>query len=133
MEYVFILRYPFPHNDTFDRSGNQDFGALQEKEKLLVQAISPLRTMFSALSKTEIIIFSSTGRRPASYCHGLVSVVHPFIRACVRKLFLLRTSPRKLLTEFLPNFTGMLLRWSSFKFLQIIVFHEEFWLPWQPK
>ena len=40
--------------------------------------------------------FSSTGQRPASYCHGVVSIVCPsvrsfvrlFVRACVRKLFL---------------------------------------------
>ena len=59
--------------------------------------------------------------------------VRLFVYACVRKLFLLKTSPQKLLTGLLLNFTGMFLRWSSFKFLQIIVFHEEFWLPWQPK
>ena len=83
------------------------------------------------------LLFSSTGQRPASYCHGIVPVVHPsvypFARACIRKLFIEKTSPQKHLTGFLPNFTGMFLRWSSFKFLQIIVFHEEFWLPWQPK
>ena len=37
---------------------------------------------------------------------------------CVCKLFLQRTSPQKLLTGFLPNFTGMFLRWSSFKFFK---------------
>ena len=52
--------------------------------------------------------------------------VHP----CVRKPFLQKTFPQKLLTGFLRKFTGMFLRWSSFKFLQIIVFFEEFWLPW---
>ena len=78
-------------------------------------------------------IFRSTGRRPASYCHGVVSVVRPSVRVCVRKLFLQKTSPQKLLTGFLRNFTGMFLRWSSFKFLQIIVFYEKFWLPWQSK
>ena len=31
--------------------------ALSEKEKLLIQAISPFRTMFSTLSKTKIIFF----------------------------------------------------------------------------
>ena len=81
--------------------------------------------------------FSSTGRRPASYCHGIVSVVRPFVRACecacVRKLFLQKTSPQKLLTGFLRNFSEMFLRWSSFKFIQIIVFYEEFWLPWRSK
>ena len=55
-------------------------------------------------------VFSSTDQRPASYCHGVVSAV----RACVRKLFLQKTSPQKLLTEFLPNFTGMFLRWPLF-------------------
>ena len=55
------------------------------------------------------------------------------IRVCVRKLFLQNTSPQKLLTGFLRNFTGMFLGWSSFEFLQIIVFYEEFWLPWQSK
>ena len=49
---------PFPHNDTFwclwERSLLKSFG---EKEKLLIQAISPFPTMFSTLTKTEIIIF----------------------------------------------------------------------------
>ena len=63
------------------------------------------------------IIFSSTGQRPASYCHGIVSIECPSGRACVRKLFLQKTSAQKLLTGFLRNFTGMFLRWSSFKFL----------------
>ena len=58
--------------------------------------------------------------------------VRPLVRAYVHKLLLQETS-QKLLTGFLPDFTGMFLRWSSFKLLQIIVFHEEFWLPWQPK
>ena len=83
------------------------------------------------------LLFSSTGRRPASYCHDVVSVVRQSVclsvHACVRKPFLQKTSPQKLLTGFLRNFTGMFLRWSSFKFLQIIVFYEEFWLPWRSK
>ena len=77
-------------------------------------------------------IFSSTSRRTVGYCHDVVSVVpssvRPFVRACVRKLPLQKTS-QKLLTGFLPNFTEIFLRRSSSKFLQIIVFHEEFWLP----
>ena len=58
--------------------------------------------------------FSSTGRRPASYCHGVLSVmrlsVHSSMRPFVCKLFLQKTSPQKLLTGFLQNFTGMFLR-----------------------
>ena len=43
---------------TFDGSGKEVFlKTLWEKEKLLVQAISPYPTMFSTLSKTEITIF----------------------------------------------------------------------------
>ena len=83
------------------------------------------------------MIFSSTGRRPASFRHGVVSVMRLSVRSsmhtCVCKLFLQKTSPQKLLTGFLRHFTGSHLRWSPFKFLQIIVFYEEFWLPWRPK
>ena len=32
------------------------------------------------------VIFSSTGRRPASLCHGLLSVVRPCVRPSVRAL-----------------------------------------------
>ena len=36
----------------------------------------------------QFLLFSSTGQRPASYCHGVVSVLHPlvcpFLRLCVR-------------------------------------------------
>ena len=67
--------------------------------------------------------------RRASVCR----LVCPSMRACVRKLFLQKTSPQKLLTGFLRNFTGMFPMWSHFKFLQIIVFYEEFWLPWRSK
>ena len=78
------------------------------------------------------LLFSSTGGKPVSYCHGIVSVVRASVRLCIRKLCIKKTS-QKLLTAFLPNFTGMFLRCCSFKFLRIIVFHEEFWLPWQSK
>ena len=48
---------PFPHNDTFWRVWERSLlKTLWEKEKLLVQAISPFPTMFSTLSKTEIIL-----------------------------------------------------------------------------
>ena len=73
----------------------------------------------------KFLLFSSTGRRPASYCHGIVSVVRPSGLGCVCKLFLKKISPQKLLTGFLWNCTGMFLRWSSFKFFQIIVFYED--------
>ena len=34
-----------------------------------------------------ISVFSSTGRRPASLCHGLLSVVRPCVRLCVNFFF----------------------------------------------
>ena len=61
-----------------------------------------------------------------------LSCVRLSVHVCVRKLFLQKTS-QKPLTQFLRNFTGMFLRWSSFKFLQIFGFYEEFWLPWRLK
>ena len=64
-------------------------------------------------------------------CASICSLVRAFLNF---------SSPQKLLTGFLPNFTRKLLRWSSFKFIQIIVLcgcvsvvHEEFWLLWQSK
>ena len=76
----------------------------------------------------------------ASLAKGQQAIVMALCPSCVRQSVhtsvnssFKNTSPQKLLTGFLPNTTGMFLRWSSFKFLQIIVFHEEFWLPWQPK
>ena len=59
------------------------------------------------------------------------SVCHASICLCVCKHFLWKPFSQKLSTGFLPNFTGMFLRLSSFKVLKIIVFHEEFWLPWK--
>ena len=52
-------------------------------------------------------LISSIGQRPASYCHGVVSVVHPSVHSSVclsvHKLFLQKTSPQKLLTGFLQE------------------------------
>ena len=49
---------PFRHNDTFWRLWERSLlKTLWEKEKLLLEAISPFPTMFSTLSKTEIINF----------------------------------------------------------------------------
>ena len=54
--------------------------------------------IFSTIPKRNSI-FSSTGQRPASYCHGIVSIlcssVRLCVRACIRKLFLHKNSPQK--------------------------------------
>ena len=92
---------------------------IQGKDKMLVTSIF---SFLAPLAKGQWAIVMALC--PSCIC--------PSICPCVCKLFLQKTS-QKLLTGFLPNFTGMFLRWSSFKFLQIIMFHEEFWLPWQPK
>ena len=122
-----------------DACGEMVYGYTDERKnrnrfKFFCTGISAI--CYLLFNASECLVFSSTGRRPASYCHGVVSVclfVLVWVRVCVRKLFLEKTSPQKLLTGFLQNFTGMFLRWSSFKFLQIIMFYEEFWLPWQSK
>ena len=52
--------------------------------KCLFQAFSPFLTFFKSLF---VWVFSSTGQRPVSYCHGVVSIVclsvHLSMRACV--------------------------------------------------
>ena len=102
------------------------FGSLKYQSKILSFCRARKRAWGAQqCGRLEQYLGSSTGGRPASYCHDFVSIC-PFVCACVCKLFLQKTSPQKLLTGFLPNFTGMFRRWSSFKFLRIIVFHEEF-------
>ena len=41
---------------------------------------------------TDNQLYSSTGQRPASYCHGVVDVMRWSVRACVHKLFLQKAS-----------------------------------------
>ena len=77
------------------------------------------------LAKFQFLAPLAEGQRAIVMALG-PSCVRSSVSACVHKLFLQKTSPQKLLTGFLQNFTGMFLRWSSFKFLQIIVFYEEF-------
>ena len=69
----------------------------------------------------------------APLAKGQQGIVMAFCPLWVCNFFPKETSRQKVLTGFLPNFTAVFSRCSSFKFFQIIVFHEEFWLPWQPK
>ena len=111
-----FLRFRNKFHD-ISRVGFQDFdflAPLAECQRAIVMALCP--------SCVRPLVRSSV--RPS---------VRPSVCACVRKLFLQKTSPQKQLTGFLRNFTGMFLKWSSFKFLQIVVFYEEFWLLWQSK
>ena len=59
------------------------------KEKLLVQAISPFPTMFSTLSKTEIIIFVTFNLSSAN----ALNLVRPKILSCGKGLILYQTNP----------------------------------------
>ena len=63
----------------------------------------------------EAAVFSSIEGQRAIVMVLCPSYVRPFVRAWIRKLFFQKTSPQKPLTRFLPNFTGMSLRWFSFK------------------
>ena len=95
-----------------------------------IMEMSKYHVFVDEMWNIEQLVFSSTGWRPVSYCIGVVSVVRPFVcqsvflseRVCIRKFFLQKTFLKQM-TGFLQNFTGMFLRWSSFKFLQIIVFY----------
>ena len=60
MSTVFQFFNPFPHNDTFWHPWETSLlKTLWEKEKLLVTSSCSFPTMFSTVSKTEIIIFVS--------------------------------------------------------------------------
>ena len=49
--------------------------------------------------------------------------VHPSVRPSVHKQFLQTISPPKPPIGFLPNFTGMILGWFSFKVVQMAPVH----------
>ena len=93
-----------------------------------IRYLYPQFSFLAALAEGQRVIVMALC--PSCVCVCMRPSVCPSVHACVRKLFLQKTSPQKPLTGFLRNFTGMFLRWSSFKFLQIIMFFEEFWLPW---
>ena len=56
-----------------------DYGTNQNQ---IIQSYSHLN-----LEKLLKMIFSSTGQRPVSLCHGLLSVVRPSIRPCINFFF----------------------------------------------
>ena len=77
--YMVEIVNPFPHNNTFWRIWERSLlKTLWEKEKFLVQAISPFPTMFSTLSATEIIIFVTFNLSSAN----AVNSVWPKILSC---------------------------------------------------
>ena len=67
-------------------------------------------------------IFNSTGSWPASYCHGVVSVVRLSVRASVNSSF--KRPLRNYGLDFLPIFTGMflstLLHYGSLPFTSVV-------------
>ena len=72
-----------------------------------------------------------------SYCDRSLSGVRPSVcpsaRLPVREQLLKKSSPLKLANRFQWNFTEMILGWCTFRKFQRFKFHEELWLPWQPK
>ena len=91
------------HGRVFTCLQFKSFENIVRKGKVSLQAILPFPTMFSIIlekflslllglkllsaksfSLEEPIIFSSTGHRPASLCHGLLSVVRPVVHLAVR-------------------------------------------------
>ena len=94
---------------------------MREKKKMLVTSI---------FSFSFVLFFEDFLAPLAKGQQAIVMALCPpciglFVHLCICKLFLKKTSPQKLLTGILLKFTGMLLRGSLFKFLQIIVFHKK--------
>ena len=84
-------------------------------------------------------IFSSPGTKCQGEVLGLCCVRRPsssVVRRASsvrRQQFLQRSSSHKPLDGSWLNLAWILLGWSPFKIVQRIPFHEELWLPWQPK
>ena len=87
-----------------------EWKTLCEKEKVqdtsIFSFLAPLAEGQRGIVKTLV-----NGTIIMAMCPSCVRLSVPYVRACVGKLFLLKTSPQKLSTGFLPNFTGMFLRW----------------------
>ena len=63
------------------------------KFKLIAEVIFKFVLNDLGFGRVEDLVVSSAGQRPASYCHGIVSVVHPSVHWSVNssfKKFLLR-------------------------------------------
>ena len=59
-----------------------------------------------------------------SFCDHILSIVRrAYVHPSIRKQFLQTTSLPKPLIGFWPNFTGMILGWSSFKVIQTVPVH----------
>ena len=72
--------------------------------------------------------FSYTGRGPASFCHGLLSVVRLSVRAFTFSLNIFSSdTTNPILTKFHRN----VLPSPSSEFLERIWFLQKLWLPWQ--
>ena len=56
-----------------------------------------------------LVVFSSTGRRPASLCHGLLSVVRPSVRALTFSLNIFSETTNQILMKFHRNVPAMVL------------------------
>ena len=84
-------------------------------------------------------VFSSLEHKVlrVSYCDRSMSGVRPSgclaRQPSVREQLLQKSSPLKPANRFQGNFTEMILGWCTFRKLQRYEFHEELWLPWQPK
>ena len=64
-----------------DRYTSTIFVSLRQLFNLLKLFLCPSEIL--TLMLVYLIIFSSTGHRPASLCHGTLSVVRPYVRPCV--------------------------------------------------
>ena len=90
-----LMFIPVPDNIILDMSKLKAFADNGFNVAMMVQFLAPL-----AKDQRAIVM---------ALCP---LVVRPW---SVRNRFLQKRSPQKLLTGFLPNFTEMFLRWSSFK------------------
>ena len=109
-----MINFLTPNATLLHLSADNFQKALWQKEKFLVaRTISPFATM----------IFFSTPEHEVlrvSYCDRFSSVVRrPFVCPSVRSQFQ-TSSPPKPLGQFQPNFTGMIIGWSSIRFLIIM-------------
>ena len=105
--------------------------------------VSSVRGPYNVLAHLTIVFLKGVhpGPKDPLVCVCLVHLSHRLnVSFCEHRMsssvcqrFLQTTFLPKPLGGILPNFTGMILRWSPFKVVKKFPFHADYWLPWQPK
>ena len=83
-------------------------GTVRKRHKHIFPCFSrALEIIMNHVAYSIIIFVSSTGRRPASLCHGPLSVVRLCVRPCIKFFLNIFSETYRILMKFHRNVPGM--------------------------